>query len=97
MGKMVDVWPSIIEDDRAREMRFKMRRWKKSTEKANILQKEKDQVKTNFKVIICCLSKKGGKDNSIYIFPCFIVQKIILYETIEYAMRAYAQFMTAQR
>ena len=60
---------------------------------ANILQKEKDQVKTNFKVIICCLSKKGGKDNSIYIFPCFI----ILYETIEYAMRAYAQFMTAQR
>ena len=87
-GKMVDVWPSIIEDDRAREMRFKMRRWKKSTEKANILQKEKDQVKTNFKVIICCLSKIGGKDNFIYIFPCFIEQKIILYETIEYAMRA---------
>ena len=87
---MVDVWPSIIEDDRAREMRFKMRRWKKPTEKANILQKEKDQVKTNLKVIICCLSKKGGKDNSIYIFPCFIVQKIS-------PMRAYAQFMTAQR
>ena len=66
MGEMVDVWPSIIEDDRDREMRFKMRRWKKSTEKAKyILQKEKDQVKTNFKVIICCLSKKGGKDNSI--------------------------------
>ena len=64
---------------------------KKSTKNANILQKEKDQVKTNFKVIICCLSKKGGKDNSIYIFPCFIEQNIILYETIEYAMTAYAQ------
>ena len=58
MGEMVDVWPSIIEDDRDREMRFKMRRWKKSTEKANILQKEKDQVKTNFKVILAAFPKK---------------------------------------
>ena len=69
-GKMVDVWPSIIEDDRAREMRFKMRRWKKSTEKANIVQKEKDQVKTNKGYYMLPFQKRRKGQFNLY-FPVF--------------------------
>ena len=36
----------------------------------------------------------SDKKNQDYMLP---FQKIILYETIELAMRAYAQFMAAQR
>ena len=53
--------------------------------------RRKIKLKQISRLLYAAFPKKGGKDNSIYIFPCFIEQKIILYETIEYAMRVYAQ------